>query len=61
MNQKELKYNNLETIRLIQNNTVAVMESVDLKADAAKNRAKEKMFTFDYAFDKTANQVSVII
>ena len=59
LNQKEIKYNNIETIRVIQNNTLAIIDNSDNKSDM-NNKSKEKYFTFDYVFDTKASQVLIL-
>ena len=43
---------------MINNNTVAIIDSLDPNEE--KNKGKEKNFIFDSVFDKNATQVKII-
>lgn len=45
-------------MRVIQNNTIS-LNQIDTKSDPKKNRPLEKLFTFDYVFDKNISQVKL--
>lgn len=60
LNSKELDVTNIEILK-INNNQLLVSDPIEYNGpeEIFKNRSREQIFTFDYAFSKESTQVSL--
>ena len=59
---REKNISNIETIKVLDEKIVILMDPIEYNGPNSvfKNRSREQTYAFDYAFDKTTNQHTVL-
>ena len=60
LTSRESEFNNREIIKITENKLVFLSDPFEYNghSEIFKNRSREKHYAFDYAFDKTCDQVN---
>ena len=61
LNNRELEYSTIETVKIAEKNTVTVLDSIEFRGteEVTKGRNREQKYAFDFVFDKNVLQDEV--
>jgi kinesin family protein 18/19 len=61
LNNRELEYSSIETVKIAEKNTVTVLDSIEFRGteEISKGRNREQKYAFDFVFDKNVLQDEV--